>query len=119
MSIPLKLEDLVNAQNSLNALAAMELPISTSYKIAKILKIIENETDIYWSVRKNALEPFADEKGMVNYPDAETRRNIEKEIQKVLDTEVSLDIKALPIKVLGEIDLAPSILAGAWFMFKD
>ena len=116
----LKLREFVEGQAALQALLAMDIPISTSYKLAKQIRLIENETKPYWDTRKKALEPFSDKDGKIEWPDKETRVKVNKELDKVLDAIVEIEIKTLPIKSLGEdIDIAPGILYGAWFLFTD
>ena len=115
----LKLREFVDGDRALSALGAIDMPVSTAYKIAKNLRLIQLETQPYYDVRKKKLEPLADKKGKVEYPDAETRKKIEGEFDKLLDQEADVAIKALPIKALGDIEVAPAILYGAWFMFTD
>lgn len=119
-SAKMELREFVDAQAALQALMGMDIPIATSYKIAKQIRLIENETKPYWEARKKALEPFSDKDGKVEWPDKETRVKVNGELDKILDTEVVIEIKALPIKSLGEdLDIAPGVLFGAWFLFKD
>ncbi len=104
----------------MQALLTMDIPISTSYKIAKQIRLIENETKPYWNTRKKALEPYSDKNGKVVWPDKETRIKTNKALDKILDAECEIDIKALPIKSLGEdLKIAPGVLFGAYFLFKD
>lgn len=118
--VKLKLREFVDGQAAMQALLAMDIPISTSYKIAKQVRLIENETKPYWDTRKKALEPFSDKDGKVEWPDKETRLKTNKALDKILDAEVEIEITALPIKSLGEdVEIAPGILYGAWFLFKD
>lgn len=116
----LLLREFVDGQAAMQALLAMDIPISTSYKIAKQVRLIENETKPYWDTRKKALEPYSDKDGKIEWPDKKTRVKVNTGLDKILDTEVEVEIKALPIKSLGEdMDIAPGILYGAWFLFTD
>lgn len=118
--IKLNLREFVDGQAAMQALLAMDIPISTSYKIAKQIRLVENETKPYWDTRKKALEPYSDKDGKVEWPDKETRLKINKELDEILDTEIGIEIKALPVKSLGEnMNIAPGILYGAWFLFTD
>jgi len=114
------MREFADGQAAMQALLGMDIPISTSYKIAKQVRLIENVTQPYWDTRKKVLEPFTDKDGKVEWPDKPTRVKINKELDKILDTEVEIDIKAMPAKALGEdITIAPGILYGAWFLFTD
>lgn len=118
--LKLKMRDFADGQAAMQALLGMDIPISTSYKIAKQVRLIENETQPYWDTRKKALEPYSDKDGKVEWPDKPTRVKVNKELDKILDTVVEIEIKTLPVKSLGEdLKIAPGILYGAWFLFTD
>lgn len=115
----LELRVFVDGQLALQQLAQLSVPAMTAYKIMKNLKLIENETQPYWDTRRKLLEPYGNDKGVVEWPDDETEKKIGAELDEILDQEVNVEVKALPIKALGDIEVTPAILYGAWFMFKD
>lgn len=117
----LHLREFVDGQVALQQLGQLDVPAITAYKIMKNIKLIEIETQPYWDIRKKLLDPYADGNGIVTWPDddGETMKEVNDQLEPILDEEVDVDIKALPIKALGEIDVKPALLYGAWFMFTD
>jgi len=116
----LTLREFVDAEIALDSLTKNpNVPALASYKIAKNVKLITNETEAYWEVRKNLLKPFANDKGKIDYPDLETQEKVSSELDEVLSQKVKVDIKAINIKMLEKVNVAPTVFHQAWFLFKD
>jgi len=103
-----KLTDVQNAKECMNKLANMDLPISTSYKLSKLIKKLNKEYDDIEEFRVQLIKKYGQEdneqKNIRVNPDSEEFLSFLKEYNEFMETEVDIDIDKLEIKT-EELDI--------------
>lgn len=115
--IEVKLVTIVNGMDVLKKLSESKIRGRTAYKIAKILKKIDEEYNLFNDARIKLIrefakkdesgEPITDDQGNVSISEEEIA-TFNEEINKLLDTTVSIEMDKIPLDELAEIDFTPS-----------
>lgn len=92
-------KDLFQSIEGFNKLVNKELPVRTSLKVAQIVRIVNT-----------ALEPAISVRDSIVKTKSSNQAEFKKAIEELLNEEVELSIKKLPIKDLEAIDLTPNDL---------
>lgn len=115
--ITVTLEDVVNCGDTFRQIANYPIKVKTAYNIAKIIKSIEKETQLFEDTRQKLLDKYCekDENGELKTND-EGRVNVipefikdyNKDIRELFENKV--DIAAEPIKLedLEILELTPA-----------
>lgn len=123
----IKNEVLVNSVQVLRKLNNAELPVRVSYKLAKNIKSIEKELNIYEEEKQKLINKYGEkdeegkskvnENGMINILDVE---NWNKDIKELLEIEVEINVEKINIDELAKSDLkiTPSELTLIDYMIK-
>jgi hypothetical protein len=123
----IKNEVLVNSVQVLRKLNNAELPVKVSYKLAKNIKSIEKELNIYEEEKQKLINKYGEkdeegklktkEDGSINITDTE---NWNKDIKELLDIEAEINIEKINIDELAKSDLklTPSELTLIDYMIK-
>lgn len=99
-----KLIDIINSVDAINRLMAKEISAPTAYKIARLARKLNEELESFNKARESILSRFTED-GVL--PEDKTD-GVEEEINLLLDTEVTLDIKKINVQDLGGISVMPS-----------
>ena len=110
----------------LREISRRSLPIKASYAIAKNLKKIENELEIYYKERQKLINKYAekddkgevkaDESGQIIFKDKE---GWERDIRELLSIENDIDIHRFSINVLEGYNMRPAELMIIEYMIED
>lgn len=110
----------------LREISKKELPIKASYAIAKNLKKIEDELEIYYKEREKLIDKYAekdengkikvDNNGFIIFKDKE---GWDKEIKELLAIENDIKIRKFPIDVLEGYNMSPAELMLIEYMIED
>lgn len=123
----LKNEVLVNSVQVLRKLNNAELPVRVSYKLAKNIKSIEKELNIYEEEKQKFINKYCEkddegnnkinEDGTIKIIDTEKWN---KDIKELLDIEAEINIEKINIDELAKSDLklTPAELALIDYMIK-
>ena len=123
----IKNEVLVNSVQVLRKLNNAELPVRVSYKLAKNIKSIEKELNIYEEEKQKFINKYGEkdeegklktkEDGSINITDTE---NWNKDIKELLDIEAEINIEKINIDELakGDLKITPSELTLIDYMIK-
>lgn len=108
---------IMNIRNELEALFMKDVPIEASWAISKFIRQIEVEYNDFEKNRVKILKKYIDEEtGKV----PEDKQNeLQKEMENLLDVEVELDIRPIPINALGDVSVPPLSLAKMSFLFTE
>jgi hypothetical protein len=107
----------LSIKEELDALFMKDIPIAASWKISKFIRQIENEYNDFERNRVKILEKHLDkESGKV--PE-DKQKDVQKEMEELLDVEVELNVEPIDISELGDISVPPMALAKMAFMFKE
>lgn len=110
----------------LREISQKQLPIKASYAIAKNLKKIEDELEIYYKEREKLIDKYAekdengkvkvDESGFIVFRDKE---GWDKEIEELLAIENDIKIHTFPIDVLEGYNMSPAELMLIEYMIEE
>lgn len=102
------------------------LPIKASYAIAKNMKKIEDELEIYYKEREKLIDKYAekdengnikiDETGFIVFRDKE---GWDREIKELLAIENDIKIHKFPIDVLEGYNMSPAELMLIEYMIEE
>ena len=102
----IKVKELIPVMESLNTLNKKELPFSTSFKIAKAIKLLATDYETAMEKRKEIINKYGakDEKGELKIesngtilPMPDNQEVWNRELKELFDVEVEVDLK--PIKL--------------------
>ena len=124
------IKDILDSMEALNKLNnAHGMSSVVAFRIGKNIKAIEGEVKVFDDVRTKLLEEFAnkDENGkpiidkdtnQYNVP-ADKLEALKKEIKKLQNEEVKVDIKKLSLDDVEKADLSPRELMSIEYMLED
>ena len=124
------IKDILDSMEALNKLNnAHGMSSVVAFRIGKNIKAIEGEVKVFDDVRTKLLEEFAnkDENGKpiidkdTNQYDvpADKLEALKKEIKKLQNEEVKVDIKKLSLDDVEKADLSPRELISIEYMLED
>lgn len=124
------IKDILGSMEALNKLNnAHGMSSVVAFRIGKNIKAIESEVKVFDDVRTKLLEEFAnkDENGKpiidkgTNQYDVPTSKleALEKEIKKLQNEEVKVDIKKLSLDDVEKGDLSPRELMSIEYMLEE
>lgn len=96
------IKQILNARETLSRLAEKALPVKQSYRLAKLIKAVNNELSIYEGERVKLCEKYGTlnkEKRIYEFED-EAYKSFEADINVLQSQEVELDIKLIDISDL-------------------
>ena len=115
--IEIKMLTIVNSMEVLKRLSESKIRGRTAYKIAKILKRVDEEYGLFQDARRKLIlecakkdengEPVADENGNVSISE-ENISMFNEEISKLLETTVNIDTDKIHLDEIEQIDFTPS-----------
>jgi len=91
----IKLNSLVNAQDSLAKLITKELPIKTSYRLSKIISKVNSELKQFHKTRENLIKKYGVEDlkaktWQIPDDDEESKEKYQADVTELLDVDVEL-----------------------------
>lgn len=115
--ITVKIQDIVNAIETFNVMSNKEMPIKTSFKVARIAKELDKEYQLFNETRRKAIETYGekDENGELKIDDKGNVALIQDKIEtfsaemnELLNNEVSLNTEPFTLSELEGITLTPA-----------
>ena len=124
------IKDILDSMEALNKLNnAHGMSSVVAFRIGKNIKAIEGEVKVFDDVRTKLLEEFAnkDENGKPIIDKYTTQYDVpsdklealEKEIKKLQNEEVKVDIKKLSLDDVEKADLSPREIMSIEYMLED
>lgn len=111
--IKAKLSQLLDSTEALTALSSKAIPVSVSFKLAKIIKLVDAEAKAFQDARmKRAQELGSLSEDKTQYLlSEENKAQFVEEMTKLLVSEVSLSYDQFKVEDFGKIELEPKHLA--------
>ena len=115
--ITVKIQDIVNAIETFNVMSNKEMPIKTSFKVARIAKELDKVYQLFNDTRRKAIETYGekDENGELKIDDKGNVALIQDKIEtfsaemnELLNNEVSLNTEPFTLSELEGITLTPA-----------
>lgn len=120
MIVKLPLQEIVNNIDFFSEFSKKEMNARVAYKFAKILKQIVEEYNSYNAVRQKLIDKYAnkDDNGLIIYNSDggatlsnENYRIFTEELEKLLSTEVELNIIPIELNDIENINFTPGQMA--------
>lgn len=128
----MKLLDILNSQSTLTELNNCKgLSSVTAYRIAKNIKLVNEELKVYNDQRIKLLENLAnkdkdgkpiikEDDGMQEYDlTDENKLKLQEEVNKLLEEEINMDIKKVSLEQLDGAGLSPAQLSTIEYMLEE
>ncbi len=128
----MKLLDILNSQSTLAELNNCKgLSSVTAYRIAKNIKLVNEELKVYNDQRIKLLENLAnkdedgkpiikEDDGMQEYDlSRENKIKLQEEVNKLLEEEINMDIKKVSLEQLDRAGLSPAQLSTIEYMLEE
>ena len=96
------IKQILNARETLSRLAGQTLPVKQSYRLAKLVKAVNDELSVYEGERIKLCEKYGtlDKDNGVYKFEGENREKFNADINVLLSQEVELDVKPIDISNL-------------------
>ncbi|MBP3939497.1 MAG: hypothetical protein IK955_08810 [Clostridia bacterium] len=95
--ISTNLNSILNAREAAKKLMGQELPVKVSYRVAKLIKAMNSEIEVYDQERIRLCEKYGElDKKKGEYKISETTE-FYKDLNSLLDIEVSLDVRKVSL----------------------
>lgn len=115
-----KLSDIYNSIESLNKLMQVELPITVSYKLVKLLKKLNEEIGLIEQSRIKLVKKYSPDGKDENVAVPEDKRDeFFKEFAELLTTEVTLNFEPISVSSLPNLNMSVNELGKIHYIFKD
>lgn len=128
-NVELSVQEMINLEEAKTALSTLSLPIKVSFKIHRVLKIVESSTQYFYAKRNEIVQKYAerDESGevvMVNADSVKIKEGLIEECNNELVdllsvTEIVPPHLLFTIDELGEGDLPYSVMGALSPLIKD
>lgn len=114
--IKLTLNDIMRAVQPLRQLSEKSFRGATSFKIARLIRELDNELQLFDKNRMEVIKKYAetDEDGRMKEKDGNVQilegeiDNCNKELQELFEAEVEINAEKIPIEVFESIELSPA-----------
>ncbi len=121
----MKLLEIVNSIEPLNALLEQKLPAKTAYKIGRLATKLSPEVETYGKTRDAKMKEFGvlvmndDGTPTNNYKfEGENKDKFVTEMTEVENSEVAVEIPEITIDDLGDISIEPKFLSALTWLIK-
>lgn len=119
--IEIKLRQVIDSINVMQRISQRELPGRVAYNVAKLLRQIENEFNLFDDTRKKLLEKYADknEDGTLKINEetneyvlsTENLKSLTEEVNLLLDTTITLNANRIKITDISDLAFTPVEMA--------
>lgn len=113
-------KELLDNVKPLQELVEQKMPIATAYKIGKLIKECEVIIELFEGHKKELFEKFGNtlEDNNIEIPQ-ENVEEFSKEIEVYLNEEIEIEVPAITIDMLGNIEIEPSALASLDWLITE
>lgn len=121
MEIKLKVKDVVDAWESLRALAGRKLKIQPSFWLGRQIKRLKATYESYEDSHGDLVKELGaqGENGKEWRVKKENEKEFAAKIKDLLDADVTETIEPRPVAFLALEEIEPAILFNLWFLFTD
>lgn len=113
-----KLGVLLNSFNHLKALSEFtEIDVMLSYKLAKMLNVVQKELDIFDQIRSTKIKSYNSQKGQDYVVPEDCLKDFTDEMQRLSDKEIELPIDIISVNELKSCKMSPkALMALEWLI---
>ena len=113
----IKLERILNSNNALGELLDTDLPIVTSMKLKPLVRRIKTLYEDFDEAKKEVFKKHE----IKEEEDVDLKKRaekIQKELDDLVNSEVSIDFDVIPVEHLGNISIKPRVLMALDWLIK-
>lgn len=117
----IKLREIIDMQNSLGVLVQLKVPAKVAFKLGKAAKQVNVEFQDFNKAREDLIMRLGtknEDKQLIEVP-PEKIEEFRREIQSLLEEDVSLDFEPISLDCLGEATLSAADMANLSPFFTD
>jgi hypothetical protein len=111
------LNDIFNAVPALREISAKEFPGSTTFKIARLIRELDKEIQLFEEERMKIANKYGEkdedgnlipqENGTIKIPEDKIQE-CNEELQALFETQIEINANKLPIEVFDSIEMTPT-----------
>ena len=126
--IKIKLNDVVNATETLNKIMQQSFKGSLAFKIARLARELDKEMQTFNTERQKIIQKYGekdengelkiDEKGLVKFSKTNLKE-INEEFNSLLDTDLEINVDKLPIDSIDNFEITPQEMLQIEVFFGD
>ena len=126
--IKIKLNDVVNATETLNKIMQQSFKGSLAFKIARLARELDKEMQTFNTERQKIIQKYGekdengelivDEKGLINF-DKTNLKEINEEFNSLLNTELEINADKLPMNSIDNFEITPQEMLQIEVFFED
>ena len=126
--IKIKLNDVVNATETLNKIMQQSFKGSLAFKIARLARELDKEMQTFNTERQKIIQKYGekdengelkiDEKGLVKF-NKTNLKEINQEFNSLLDTDLEINADKLPIYSIDNFEITPQEMLQIEVFFGD
>jgi hypothetical protein len=115
-----KLSEVYNCIEPLNKLSELQLPLTVSYKLVKIVKKISDEIESIEKMRQKLIKKHGkeDESGNITVSE-EKKTEFVNEFTTLLNTKIKLDFEPISLQEIKDLTMSVSDMGRLQFLFKE
>lgn len=115
-----KLSEVYNSIEPLNRLSELQLPLTISYKLVKIVKKLSEEVESIEKMRQKLIKKHGkeDENKNIIVPE-ERKQDFINEFTTLLNSKIKLDFEQISSQEIKDITMSVSDMSRLHFLFKD
>ena len=126
--IKIKLNDIVNATETLNKIMQQSFKGSLAFKIARLARELDKEMQTFNAEKQKIIQKYGekdengelkiDEKGLVKFNKANLKE-INEEFNSLLDTDLEINVDKLPMDSIDNFEITPQEMLQIEVFFED
>lgn len=116
----MKLSELVNSVEALQRLGQTKMAAKVAYAVAKNLRMIDAELEVFNETRSGLLERYRTLNEETKAYEIKDQAGLDREYKELLGTETGFTPLRIRLDTLGEVDVTPSDMATLmWLIIED
>lgn len=117
--IEITIDNMLSSLDVLKKVSEKSFPAKIAFQIARILREIDRETDLFYKQRENLIRKYCkyDENGEIIFDDQErvsftpeNQKQLEYEITNIIKTTIHINAEPIKMKDLENINFTPNEL---------
>jgi hypothetical protein len=116
----IKLSQVYNSMEALNRLSELPIPVTISFKLAKLLKQLTNEIELLEKLRQKLIKQYGKEDETGNFTVLEENKEVFfKEFTDLLNTKITIEFEPISIDLIKNLNLSISDMSRLDYLFKE
>lgn len=114
----MKLGQLLNSVEALQRLGQMKMPAKAAYGVARNLRMIDVELELFNEARKQLVERYQCINEETNAIEIKDQAGLDREYRELVETEIDYQPHTIRLELLDSVELTPSDLAILFWLIE-